>query len=247
MYNYGIITISLIKKLGEGVNMLKFLPNSSIPSNNQEREKIDKEDIERLDLWNAELQREAKSMESIPYIPAIVSADTFPISQKFSKYSSLPYGRIDTVGRVGCGPLAVEYALRILRQHYTFEEILEECVQKGYRAYIFDDSGNIIDGAGTEHSLFHNNAITLKGAQDLIKHLQAGHPITLLVNNTIYHNDEKRKGNHFVTLIGIDEDCNLIIMDGNLITDESNPTSALTKRNFWKMAAGIRCAWAWEA
>lgn len=226
--------------------MLKLLPNSHVAKNNQEREAIDKADIEKLDLWQEKFHQEALQMSSIPYIPAITPTNMFPIRQKFSKYSSLPYGKIGNIAEAGCGPLAVEYALRVLGHSYTFEEVIDECVQKGYRAYVYDDLGNVIDGVGSEHALFHNNATTLQGAKDLVKYLQRGCPITLLVNNTIYHNDERRRGNHFVTLIGIDENQNLLIMDGNLITDEKAPSTALVKKNFWKMVNGIRCAWAWE-
>ncbi len=226
--------------------MLKFVPNSIVPKSIEEREIVDKAEARQLELWRRMFFKDAFQMKSIQCIHNIAPANMYPISQQFSKYSSLPYGKIGNVADAGCGPLAVEYALRILGYSYSFEEILDECVRKGYRAYIFDKHGNIIDGEGTEHSLFHNNAIILQGMEDLIKHLQRGCPITLLVNNAIYHDDEKRKGNHFVTLVGIDEYQNLIIMDGNLVTNENNPSAALVKKKPWKMASGIKCAWAWE-
>lgn len=226
--------------------MLRFLPNSQAPKNSKERDRIEALDKQRLDSWQENFKMEAAQIREIPTIPQIVPTNVFPISQKFSKYSALNYGKIGNVAGAGCGPLAVEYALRILGYPCTFEEILNECVQKGYRAYIFDTLGNIINGAGTEQALFDNNAITLKGVYDLVEHLKERHPITLLVNNAIYHNDAKRKGNHFVTLVGFDEDGNLMIMDGNLITDEKEPSAALVKRSFSKMIDGIRCAWAWK-
>lgn len=227
--------------------MLKFVPNSFVPKSIEERKIVDEAEERQLQLWRQMFFTDAVQMKSIPCIHNIAPANIFPISQRFSKYSSLPYGKIGTVADAGCGPLAVEYALRILGYLYPFEEVLDECVRKGYRAYIYDQYGNIIDGEGTEHSLFHNNAIILQGMQELVKYLQRGCPITLLVNNAIYHEDEERKGNHFVTLVGIDEVQNLIIMDGNLIIDENEPSAALVKKKPWKIASGIKCAWAWEA
>lgn len=226
--------------------MLSLLPNSHVPTTQEEREKIDRLDIERLDLWQESFLQDASHITEIPCIRNLVFEMTFPISQKFSKYSSLPYGKVGNVAEAGCGPLAVEYALRLLGYSYNFEEVLEECVQKGYRAYVFDKYGSIIDGVGSEHSLFNNNATILHGAYNLFKYLYASYPITLLVNNSVYHNDRSRKGNHFVTLVGTDENQNLLIMDGNLILDAGCPYRALVKRNFWEMASGIRCAWAWK-
>lgn len=224
--------------------MLNFLQNPFSPQNNNERKLLNEAESKQLDLIQERFRQEASQMSSVPSIPTVTPLDVFPISQKFSKYSNLPYGKISTIDDAGCGPLAVEYALRILGFTYTFEEVLNECVAKGYRAYIYDDSGNIVDGNGTEYALFTNHATLLQGAYDLINYLQKGCPVTLLVNNAIYHNDKKRKGNHFVTMIGIDENHNAIIMDGNLIITDSD--AALVRKNFWEIAPGIRCSWAWE-
>lgn len=248
MLIYGIISYKNLakNKLGKVKYMLKFLPNHKAPKNTQEREMIDTADNERLDQWQKKFQQEMKKLTNIPHIRNFKAELTYPISQKFSEYSKLPYGKIGTIADAGCGPLAVEYALRVLGYPYTFKEVLNVCVKNGYRAYVFDENGNIVDGAGSEYSLFDNNATTIQEVQDIFKYLQKGYPITLLVNNAIYHNDENRKGNHFVTLIGIDENQNLIIMDGNLITNSNEPETALIKKNFRKMASGIRCAWAWR-
>ncbi len=119
--------------------MLSLLPNSHVPTTQEEREKIDRLDIERLDLWQESFLQDASHITEIPCIRNLVFEMTFPISQKFSKYSSLPYGKV-----------------------------------------------------------------------------------------------------------GTDENQNLLIMDGNLILDAGCPYRALVKRNFWEMASGIRCAWAWK-
>lgn len=226
--------------------MLNLVPNLHIPISLEEREIIDNLDIQRVEAWQKNFVQSVSQLTCIPCIRNFSFEMMFPISQKFSEYSSLPYGKIGNVAEAGCGPLAVEYALRLLGHSYGFNEVLDECVTKGYRAYVFDKHGVIIDGAGSEHSLFYNNAITLQGVHDFFKYLRSGCPITLLVNNTIYHDDENRRGNHFVTLIGIDENGNLLIMDGNLISDEMLPSAAFVKKNFRKMASGIRCAWAWK-
>lgn len=227
--------------------MLKLTPNFHVPITQQEREMIDNKDLERLDIWQKSFIKEFSQVTTIPCVRNLSFEVQFPISQKFSKYSSLPYGEIGTVSEAGCGPLAVEYALRLLGYSCSFTEVLNECVKKGYRAYVFDDCGHIVDGVGSEHSLFHNNATTIHGMHDLISYLRESCPITLLVNNTIYHDDQNRKGNHFVTLVGIDDCENLLIMDGNLITDSSYPYAAFVKKNFRKMAPGIRYAWAWKS
>lgn len=227
--------------------MLKLLPNSHVPISQEERKMITKIDIERMGVWQENFLKELSQLTTIPCIRNLPFEVVFPISQKFSEYSSLPYGKIGTVAEAGCGPLAVEYALRLLGYSYSFNEVLDECVKEGYRAYLFDDYGRIVDGFGSEHSLFHNNAITIHRIHDLFIYLRNGCPITLLVKNTIYHNDIARKGNHFVTLVGIDDCENLLIMDGNLITNSTYPHSALVKKNFKEVAPGIRFAWAWKA
>lgn len=221
--------------------MIKFPENNLSPKNQEQRKRVDNNDDLKKKLFQEKILSELDSTE-LPTIQAITNF--FPISQKNSKYSDMPYGEIGNVGEAGCGPLAVEYALRILKISTNFEEILNETVKKEYRGYIYDENGKIIDGCGTEYSLFSNIAREVQSLKDMIDSLKKGQPITILIENAIYHNDMKRKGNHFVTIIGIEANGNAIIMDGNLIVTEER--EALVNKDFRKILQGVKLAWAWD-
>lgn len=223
--------------LKEGKFMLNFPMNSFIPKNQKERNWLDLTEARQQEWFKSNLLNSLNSVKA-PVVSPLTTQEV-PISQKFSKYSRLPYGLVGTVGDAGCGPLAVEYALRVMGFSISFEDILHECVSKGYRAYVYSDSDEIIDGAGTEHLLFSNLAIRLSDLNEIFDFLKKGCPITLLVSNAVYHGNPERKGNHFVTLIGIDENENALIMDGNL-------TACLVKKPLAEILLGINNAWAWE-
>jgi len=222
--------------------MLNIPKNTIIPKNQKERKEVNTIYGEQQKRFREKMTNSCTA-EELPIIPAKVS-DIYPISQKVSKQSEMSYGEIGTIGGAGCGPLAFEYALRVLDFSVEFEEIVHECVEKGYRAYIFDEENNIIDGCGTENCIFDVVAQELSGElNELISALAEG-PITLLVNNTIYHNDEKRRGNHFITMIGLNENGEAILMDGNLIVND--PSEALVMKDFRKLIPGIQTAWSWN-
>ena len=223
--------------------MLNFPKNQTSPKNQAERKVLDKIEKERRDLFQAKILQDMKEDFEVPVITPITTT-IFPISQKFSDYSNLSYGKVSTVAEAGCGPLNVEYAFRLMGFSIDFEEILKECVEKGYRAYIYNEDDEIIDGAGTEYALFTNLANELQGVSQIITFLKKGCPITVLINNAIYHNDKNRKGNHFITLIGIDKWGNAILMDGNLIKNDIS--AALVNKPFKDTLFGLRGAWAWE-
>ena len=220
-------------------------PQNIVPRNSRERKYINtlefhkRENFHKTILENMKHTHITSPIEKLPL-------NVFPISQKYSQYSNLPYGKISTIGQAGCGPLAVEYALRLLGFTFNFKDIVSECVDKNYRDYIYNDNDEIIDGSGTKYSLFSNIATELYNLDELLYFLEKGCPITILIQNSIYHDYENRSGNHFVTLIGIDSSQNAILMDGNKITDNSNPSTALVRKNFTKMLLGLRGAWAWE-
>lgn len=220
--------------------MLIFPLNKNKVNNKKEREYLDKKEAKKRDNFQFSIKL-ALSKISIPDIEPI-TLSVFPISQKNSEYSNLPYGKIGTIAEAGCGPLALEYAYRLLGNHLVFPEIVDMCVQNGYRAYIFDDDGNIIDGAGTECSLFDNAAYELNNLWQIFYYLERLCPITLLVENTIYLNDSTKKGNHFVTLIGI-KNGNALIMDGNKYF--TNILQSLVIVPFKEVAKSFRGAWAW--
>ena len=201
-------------------------------------------EAKRISRFETTVSLQAKGL----FLPNVIVGNTsiYPISQKHSQYINMPYGKIGTIGEAGCGPLAAEYALRSMGFNISFEEIVRECVDKNYRAYIYDNNGNIIDGSGTEYSLFDNLANELKSLYEILEALEEGKIVTLLINNAIYHQDENRKGNHFITLVGIDKEGNALLMDGNLIEDEKNPEKAFVKKDFRKLMYGIRLAWSWS-
>ena len=224
--------------------MLNF-PKDIIPKNREERKYIDEIELQKRDKFQETILKNLKNNYKVLNIE-ILPLNVFPISQKFSGYSSMPYGMFATIGEAGCGPLAVEYALRLLDFSISLEEIVSECLEKSYRGYIYNEKEEIIDGSGTKYTLFSNIATELTNLDEILTFLEKGCPITILIQNSVYHNDENRKGNHFVTLIGIDSDKNAILMDGNKITDENDSSTALVRKPFNQMLLGLRGAWAWE-
>ena len=225
--------------------MINF-PKDQSPKNRIERIEHDKKELKKRDEFQMNILNDMKHNYEIPVVQKL-PLDVYPIAQKCSKYSKLPYGLISTVQNAGCGPLAVEYALRLIGFQIDFVSVLNECVIKGYRGYIRDEEDKIIDGLGTKYSLFSNIATELTNLEDILSFLQKGVPITILIQNSVYHNDEKRKGNHFITLVGVDKEKNAILMDGYRIETENDLSNALVRKTFEEMLLGLRGAWAWES
>ena len=224
--------------------MLNF-PDISYQKRKEERQKYNYIEEENRKFYHCRMLGELEKNIKIP-IAKRLPLDIFPISQKHSSVSNLPYGLIGTVAEAGCGVLAVEYALRLIGIRVDFRDILNECTEKGYRAYIYDEDDQIIDGAGTKTALFYNLAIECKNLFEIIFFLKSGVPMTLLLENSVYRNDPYAKGCHFITLIGSDENQNAIIMDGNKISDEKDPHHAICLIDFRKMIGGLEGAWAWD-
>lgn len=224
--------------------MLNF-PKDIIPKSREERKQIDKSELEKRDLFQQSILNNVDKLENIPTIRKLPTY-IVPLSQKYSRYSSLPYGKISNIKDAGCGILAVEYALRLLGFNVDFEKLVNETVNKGYRGYIRNDNDEIIEGNGTKYSLFNNLAIELTNINEIFNYLEKGCPITILIQNSIYHNDRKRTGSHFITLIGTDRNEDAILMDGNKMENTYNSTSAIVRMNFRQMLLGLRGAWAWE-
>lgn len=218
--------------------MLALPINKLKASNKIEQEKIDLKDKEDIKRFRDNILKELETIKTIPEIKAL-TIDIYPLSQKISEYSHLPYGNFGTVKEAGCGPLALEYALRVQKYNINFKEILDECVKKDYRAYVYDDEGKIIDGCGTYNNLFSDVGIELKSIKEIFEYLQNNSPVTLLIN----YDETIHTSNHFVTLIGI-EDNKLIIMDGNLI--QTNEKEALIKLDFYENITKIKGAWSYS-
>lgn len=224
--------------------MLNF-PKDIIPKDREERKHIDEVELQKRDNFQETILKNSENNYKVPNIQKL-PLNIFPISQRFSCYSSMPYDIFSTISEAGCGPLAVEYALRLLGFSISLEEIVSECLEKSYRGYIYNEKEEIIDGSGTKYTLFSNVATELKNLDEILTFLEKGCPITILIQNSVYHNDENRKGNHFITLIGIDSDKNAILMDGNKITYGNDSSTALVRKPFKQMLLGLRGAWAWE-
>ena len=222
--------------------MLKIPRNCICPKNQKERMKLDEKENYEMDLFQERMKSDLEKIK-IHAIKPIVPKGIFPISQKNSAFSDLPYGKISTVSNAGCGPLAMEYAFRVNGFNVDFEELVNEVSKKEYRGYIYDEAGNITDGCGTEYSLFDNTAERLYDVYQILKKLQES-VITILIQNLVYNRDKNKKGNHFISLIGIDEEQNGIFMDGNLIIE--NTKQAMVRKTFKEMALGFRGAWAWN-
>ena len=220
-------------------------PKAEIPKSKEERKEIDRRELDKRDLFQKKMLQDMKEHFEIPTVTKLPK-DIFPYSQKFSVYSTMPYGAYGTISSAGCGPLAVEFAARLLGINVEFVDIISQCVIKGYRGYLYDEQDNIIDGSGTKYSLFSNIATEVEDLNQLMEFIKHGCPITLLIQNSVYHDDDNRKGNHFITLIGIDEEKNAILMDGNLIEDKHNPRVAEVRKDFKEILPGLRGAWAWE-
>ena len=137
--------------------MLKIPENKLCPRNKEERNSLDKREGGEMDFFQERMGEDLKRV-TVRAIAPTVSEAIFPLSQKASEYSDLPYGKMSTVGDAGCGPLAMEYAFRANGFDVNFEELIEEVSDKGYRGYFYDEEGNIVDGCGTEYSLFDNVA-----------------------------------------------------------------------------------------
>ena len=212
------------------------------PESNDERRIKEGLDQLEIDEFTARMAAYLENVE-LPVIQPITTI--YPTSQKFSEYKDLPYGKLGTIGGAGCGPLAIDYALKVLGFSVAFENIVDECVAKGYRAYLFNESDEIIGGAGSEHDLF-DLAKKLESGTEIISALQKSQIVTVLIANAIYTGDESRSGNHFITLIGIDEQENAVFMDGNKIVDPAIPEDALVRKPFRAIASGLRKAWAWD-
>ena len=225
--------------------MLKIPINQSAPRNLLERKRLDVTLGKRLDLFQERVKHDLPNI-TVRQTHITAPLNVFSMSQKNCPYSNLSYGKIGTIAEAGCGPLALEYAFRLNDIKIDFKELLSEIVNKGYRAYIYDEQDKIIDGAGTEYALFDNIGKTLCHLSQILECLETGSSVCILVQNSLYHEDANRKGNHFVTLIGIDEKKNAIIMDGNLIIDANNPKQALTRKPFVNIALSMKSAWAWD-
>lgn len=225
--------------------MLNIPTNQTSPKNMTERKQLDVTLGTELHLFQERLKMELPNVTLIPAAPT-APLNVFPMSQKYCPYANLPYGKIGTIAEAGCGPLALEYAFRANGFNVDFKQLVDEVVNKGYRAYIYDSQGKITDGSGTEYALFDNVFDKLVSIHQITQLLKEGVSISILVQNSVYHEDPKRKGNHFVTMIGIDEENNAIIMDGNLITDSNTPQQALVKKPFYRLASGLKAAWAWN-
>jgi len=222
--------------------MLCFPQNSFTCNCKEERNVVDAKDMQNVERF---VETFMGSVQEDGLFSAIAPiTDAFPISQKHSPYSALPFGKIGTVGEAGCGPLAVEYAFRVCGFSVSFEEILEECISKGYRAYIFDEKDTIIDGSGTETAFFDNVATMVDTLPKLLLFLKRGCPVTVRMSNAVLYQDEHRAGNHFITLVGMDAEQNLVFMDGNLIVND--PSEAFSKKPLLAMVRGFKGAWAWE-
>ena len=222
--------------------MLDFPQNQFQVKSKKAREELDKTE----EIWKKNFQgRLMKSSLGVEAgIIAPLTETTFPISQKHSAYSDMPYGRKGTVGEGGCGPLAVEYALRLMGLDVTFLDVLEQCDYKGYRAYEFNSRNQIIGACGTEYALFNNLAIEVFSYSEMLRALENGKPVTLLVSNAIYYNDSSRKGNHFVTMIGVGIGEEALIMDGNRIVNSNEEAKVAIPLK--ELLPGIKAAWFWE-
>ena len=225
--------------------MFRIPKNARIPKSKKERKEVDVVTLEKLQVFKERAKEDLNKIK-ITSISPVIPLDQYPISQKKSVWSDMPYGKASNIADAGCGPLALEYALRANGFNIDFERIVEEVVNKGYRAYIYDEQGLIVDGAGTEYSLFDNLGDRLDNLYQIFDCLSRGSSICILMQNSVYHEDDKRKGNHFITLIGIDDKKNAIFMDGNLIVDNNHPEQALVRKPFEKMALGFKAAWAWN-
>ena len=219
-------------------------PFDLTPSNKHERQIIDEQAIRERDEAEA-MFADAVNRNDEFLIPNVqkLPLDVYLISQKHSpSYSSIPYGLYSDIASAGCGPLALEYALRLLGYNVSFEELVEECVKKGYRGYVYDENDKIIDGSGTKYSLFSNLAEEVKSFEAFIDYIERGLPITCLVKNSVYRGPGY-KLNHFITIMGCDGE-NFVLMDGNKIVASNN--EALIKFPFWKLVPGFRGAWVWK-
>ena len=224
--------------------MLEIPMNEKFPKNKEERDRQDFIDDMDLEYFRAKSKMEIEHLKFHAVEP--LTSGIFPISQKVSVFSDLPYGKIGTIGEAGCGPIALEYALRANGIQVDFEELVREIAHKGYRAYLYNIQGNIIDGCGTEYCLFDNFGYRLNSVSQVIRELEAKSMICTLVQNSIYRRNVNAKGRHFVNLIGIDRAQNAIIMDGNLIWDERYPDEAIKKIPVKEFASAIRAAWVWD-
>ena len=224
--------------------MLNF-PDITYQEAREERKKYDRKEKEHRMFYLCRMMGEVETKIMIPAVTRL-PLDRFPISQKCSSVSKLPYGVVGTVDEGGCGVLAVEYALRLMGIYVDFRDILGECVKKGYRKYIYDENNQIVDGDGTKTALFDNLAVECKNLFEIIVYLQTGAPITLLLENSVYHDDPNAKGCHYVTLVGIDENENAIIMDGNRISDPAVPLYAFCVMPVRNLLKGLEGAWTWE-
>ncbi len=222
--------------------MLDFPKNQFQVRNQREREELDRAE----EIWKKNFQgRLIRSSYGVKVgLIAPLTDTVFPISQKHSAYADLPYGRKGTVGEGGCGPLAVEYALRLMGFNVSLLDIVEQCDYKGYRAYEYNGAGQIIDAMGTEYALFHNLAMEVFSLREMLRALKDGKPVTLLVDNAIYNNDGSQKGNHFVTLIGIGIGQEAIIMDGNKIVNHDEEAKVAIPLK--ELIPGIKGAWSWD-
>lgn len=215
------------------------LPKASvIPKNKEEYEIHSKIEQIKRNSFERQFHESIKSIKNIPEIPQITEEK--PISQKNSEYSNIVYGKAGTIGEGGCGALAIEYALRCIGIKCDFKELIKEIDEQGYRAYKLDEQGSILSGDGTEYEIFEILAKELHSANEIFEYLQQSCPVTALVKNNIYHSDINHKGNHFVTIVGIDKNQNFVITDGNLDVDKPVLRKAST------MFQAIRGVWGWK-
>lgn len=86
-------------------------PQNIVSRNSRERKYINTLEFHKIETFHKTILNNMKHFHIISPIEKL-PLNVFPISQKYSEYFNLPYGKISTIGQAGCGPLAVEYALR---------------------------------------------------------------------------------------------------------------------------------------
>ena len=87
--------------------MLRIPENRFFPKNQADRQRLDQKEQAEMDSFQERMRKDLSKVDIQEIEPAL-GIEVFPISQKASEFSDMPYGKVSTVGDAGCGPLAME-------------------------------------------------------------------------------------------------------------------------------------------
>lgn len=150
---------------------------------------------------NSLLNLKASDFESIVVEPLIKVISTIDSRFFVTPLTTIPCGDLEygttNLRESGCAVFCFQQGLTIHGIFSELDELSEEIAEKGYYH---------VPSNSTWHCLFdHYGLRRATHYLEIVDALCRDSICTVLVKNSVYHNNPDRDGNHFVNLVGIDE------------------------------------------